>query len=65
MQQEIARWNGFSKEASHLTMSVNLSPRQLAEPTFVEEVRKILKKTKVNPSRIWFRDNRDNFDGRC
>ena len=51
---EIARWNGFSKEASHLTMSVNLSPRQLAEPTFVEEVRKILKKTKVNPSRIWF-----------
>jgi len=51
---EIARWNSFSKQSAHLTMSVNLSPRQLAEPTFVEEVRKILERTKVNPARIWF-----------
>ncbi|MFN8016247.1 MAG: EAL domain-containing protein [Acidimicrobiia bacterium] len=51
---ELHRWHQFSANASHLTMSINLSPRQLSEPTFVEEVRKILKRSKVNPSRIWF-----------
>lgn len=47
-------WHGFSNQSSHLTMSINLSPRQFAEPTFANEVDKILKRTGVNPSRIWF-----------
>ncbi len=47
-------WHQLSEEASHLKMSINLSPRQLAEPTLYAEVKKVLKKTKVNPDRIWF-----------
>jgi len=47
-------WHQTSKEASHLTMSINLSPRQLAEPSLVNEVSKVLKKTGVNPNRVWF-----------
>ncbi len=52
--ETLHRWHKFSPQASHLTMSINLSPRQLAEPTFVEEIRKSLERTKVNPARIWF-----------
>lgn len=48
------KWHSYSPSASHLTMSINLSPRQFAEPTFADEIDKILKKTKVNPARVWF-----------
>lgn len=47
-------WHSRSKQASHLTMSINLSPRQLAEPTLVNEVKKVIERTGVNPSRLWF-----------
>lgn len=52
--KQLHEWHGFNQQASHLTMSINLSPRQLTEPTFVDEVREILEITGVNPSRIWF-----------
>jgi diguanylate cyclase (GGDEF)-like protein/PAS domain S-box-containing protein len=50
----LADWHKKSKQASHLTMSINLSPRQLAEPTLISEVKKIIERTQVNPARLWF-----------
>jgi diguanylate cyclase (GGDEF)-like protein/PAS domain S-box-containing protein len=52
--EQLKRWHDFGGTAKHLTMSVNLSPRQIAEPTLVDEIEKAIKETGVNPTRLWF-----------
>lgn len=50
--RQLRAWIDAYPHLSHLTMSINLSPRQLAEPALVEQVRQVLKETGVTPSSI-------------
>jgi len=47
--QALCRWNTTRGGRKPLTMSVNLSPRQLAQPDLVEEVRAIIADTGIPP----------------
>jgi diguanylate cyclase (GGDEF)-like protein/PAS domain S-box-containing protein len=49
--RQIALW-GANPSAEHLTISVNISGRQLMRPDFVITVKQILKDTGANPSRL-------------
>jgi diguanylate cyclase (GGDEF)-like protein len=49
---QLARWRAES-EGRHLTISVNLSPRQLVEPSLQNAIAQILKSTKVPPDALW------------
>jgi diguanylate cyclase (GGDEF)-like protein len=48
----VARWNHLRADDDHLHLSVNLSPRQLAEQNFVSEVARLLEVEGVNPSEV-------------
>jgi EAL domain-containing protein (putative c-di-GMP-specific phosphodiesterase class I) len=45
-------WQEKYAEASNLTVSVNVSAKELAQPDFVEQVSQIVKQTGVKPSAI-------------
>jgi len=47
---QITEWNAHGNE---LTMSVNLSPRQLAEAALPDRVADVLRRTGVRPDAIW------------
>lgn len=47
--QAVCRWNATRDGRKPLTVSVNLSPRQLAQPDLVEEVRAIIAETGIQP----------------
>ncbi len=51
--RQLVRWQQASPENAHLTMSVNLSPRQLLEPSLPGEVARVLHETGVAPDAIW------------
>jgi diguanylate cyclase (GGDEF)-like protein/PAS domain S-box-containing protein len=55
--QQHVRWEQDRSERGAAVMpigvSVNLSPRQLAEPTFIDQVAEILRSTKIDPSALW------------
>jgi diguanylate cyclase (GGDEF)-like protein/PAS domain S-box-containing protein len=51
--RQLVRWQQASPENAHLTMSVNLSPRQLLEPGLPGEVARVLHETGVAPDPIW------------
>jgi diguanylate cyclase (GGDEF)-like protein len=53
----VARWNRDREPADHLQLSVNLSPRQLAEQHFVEDVAQVLGAHGIDP-----RDVRLSFE---
>ena len=42
----------FAPQAPYLTVAVNVSVRQLVEPGFVDEVRRVLWSSRVDPSRL-------------
>lgn len=46
------RWHGMHPAFRGLTISVNLSGRQLAEPDLVPTVARILKETRLDPTRL-------------
>ncbi|HEV7525498.1 MAG TPA: bifunctional diguanylate cyclase/phosphodiesterase [Acidimicrobiia bacterium] len=48
----VARWNRDRAPDDHLQLSVNLSPRQLAERHFVEEVARLLAAEGVDPTEV-------------
>jgi diguanylate cyclase (GGDEF)-like protein len=48
----VARWNQHRAAGDHLHLSVNLSPRQLAEHHFVEEVARLLELEGVDPHEV-------------
>jgi EAL domain-containing protein (putative c-di-GMP-specific phosphodiesterase class I) len=48
----VARWNHLRADNDHLHLSVNLSPRQLAEQNFVTEVARLLEVEGVNPREV-------------
>jgi diguanylate cyclase (GGDEF)-like protein/PAS domain S-box-containing protein len=51
--RQIARWQAAAGNSRLLTMSVNLSPRQLNEPTLPADVARILRETGANGEAIW------------
>jgi len=51
--RQSARWQEASDQAPPLTISVNLSPRQLAEPGLPDEVARIIRDTGVHPDSVW------------
>jgi diguanylate cyclase (GGDEF)-like protein/PAS domain S-box-containing protein len=46
-------WHDAAVDGTRLTMSVNLSPRQLAETSFPNEVARILAETGLVPDSLW------------
>ena len=48
----VARWNAHRAAEDHLHLSVNLSPRQLAEQHFVDEVARLLTASGVDPHEV-------------
>jgi EAL domain-containing protein (putative c-di-GMP-specific phosphodiesterase class I) len=48
--QQAVRWH---RQGAAVTMSVNLSPRQLAEPTLVDAVAAVLGRTAIDPTFVW------------
>jgi diguanylate cyclase (GGDEF)-like protein len=48
----VARWNRDRAPEDHLHLSVNLSPRQLAEQNFVEEVARLLAVHDIDPREV-------------
>ncbi len=49
---QLAHWHGEYESFGHLTVSVNASARQLALPTFVDEVQAVLDQTGVPGNRL-------------
>ena len=48
--RQAASWHAHG---APVTISVNLSPRQLAEPTLVESVAAVLARSGINPTAVW------------
>ena len=48
--EQAARWHHGGAD---VTISVNLSPRQLAEPTLVDSVAGVLRRTGIDPTLLW------------
>jgi EAL domain-containing protein (putative c-di-GMP-specific phosphodiesterase class I) len=51
--RQLVRWRETSPENASLTMSVNLSPRQLLEPALPGAVARVLHDTGVEPDAVW------------
>jgi len=49
--RQLAEWAGRPAMA-HLTIAVNVSPRQFKHPDFTDQVLSVLAKTKANPTRL-------------
>ncbi|HEX3804416.1 MAG TPA: EAL domain-containing protein [Solirubrobacteraceae bacterium] len=47
-----ARWRRDHADHGHLTLSVNISPRQLLEPDFVDEVGEVVSGTGIEPESL-------------
>lgn len=48
--QQLCRWQDQFPQANALTISVNLSARQLLQPDLVEQVAQVLQTTQLNPA---------------
>jgi diguanylate cyclase (GGDEF)-like protein/PAS domain S-box-containing protein len=48
--QQAVRWH---QQGAAVTISVNLSPRQLAEPTLVDAVAAVLGRSAIDPTLVW------------
>ena len=51
--RQLKAWHAANADGHRLTMSVNLSPRQLAEPSLPNEVARILHESDVPPECVW------------
>ncbi|HEV2764909.1 MAG TPA: EAL domain-containing protein [Pyrinomonadaceae bacterium] len=47
--RQMCRWHWLSPDNGSLTLSVNISGKQLAQPRFVEQVEQVLAETHLNP----------------
>jgi diguanylate cyclase (GGDEF)-like protein/PAS domain S-box-containing protein len=51
--RQLQQWHRTNPRGDRLTMSVNLSPRQLAEPSLPNDVARILHESGVPPECVW------------
>jgi diguanylate cyclase (GGDEF)-like protein len=49
---QVARWSGFGRRGMGVSLTVNLSAQQLAEATFVDDLRRILAVAGLPPERL-------------
>jgi diguanylate cyclase (GGDEF)-like protein/PAS domain S-box-containing protein len=50
---QVAAWQADRAPTRPLTVSANVSPRQLAEPSFPERLSRILGRTRIRPGSLW------------
>ena len=53
LQEACRQASWWHAQGAPVTISVNLSPRQLAESTLIDEFAEVLRRTSVDPSAIW------------
>ncbi|HSO95229.1 MAG TPA: EAL domain-containing protein [Acidimicrobiia bacterium] len=53
LEEACQRAAGWHRRGAPVTISVNLSPRQLAEPSLPHVVASVLRKTQINPDKVW------------
>ncbi|MET0628456.1 MAG: EAL domain-containing protein [Acidimicrobiia bacterium] len=51
--RQTVRWHRAAQPGSRVSISVNLSPRQLAEPALPNEVARVLSETGLHPDSLW------------
>jgi diguanylate cyclase (GGDEF)-like protein/PAS domain S-box-containing protein len=51
--RQTMQWQQHHESERPLTVSVNLAPRQLADPTFPEQLARILHATQIDPDTVW------------
>ena len=51
--RQTVRWHRAAHGGSRISISVNLSPRQLAEPALPNEVARVLAETGLHPDSLW------------
>ncbi|MET0275696.1 MAG: EAL domain-containing protein [Acidimicrobiia bacterium] len=51
--RQAVRWHRASKDGARIAISVNLSPRQLAEPALPNDVARVLSETGLHPDSLW------------
>jgi diguanylate cyclase (GGDEF)-like protein len=49
---QAARWSSFGRDGQGLSVTVNLAAQQLAEATFVDDLRRIMRETGLQPRRL-------------
>jgi diguanylate cyclase (GGDEF)-like protein/PAS domain S-box-containing protein len=50
---QVAEWQAEPDSPRPLTVSANVSPRQLAEPSFPEQLSRILRQSRIRPGSLW------------
>ncbi len=51
---ELAAWQAAQPDTEHpLTVSANVSPRQLAEPSFPAQIRTVIQQSGIRPGTLW------------
>jgi diguanylate cyclase (GGDEF)-like protein/PAS domain S-box-containing protein len=51
--REAVRWQSRRRGGECLSISVNVAPRQLAEPTLADDLAQVLRRTAINPETVW------------
>jgi diguanylate cyclase (GGDEF)-like protein/PAS domain S-box-containing protein len=51
--RQAVRWHRASRDGTRISISVNLSPRQLAEPALPNDVARVLAQTGLHPDSLW------------
>ena len=50
--QQMQIWQSQFEEIAHWKISINISSKQLAQPNFIEQIKQVLKETKLNPHNL-------------
>jgi diguanylate cyclase (GGDEF)-like protein/PAS domain S-box-containing protein len=50
---QAARWQAAHPNDRPVSMSANVSPRQLAEPSFPEQIERVLRQSGIRPGTLW------------
>jgi diguanylate cyclase (GGDEF)-like protein/PAS domain S-box-containing protein len=51
--RQTVRWHRAARDGARIAINVNLSPRQLAEPSLPNEVARVLSETGLHPDSLW------------
>jgi diguanylate cyclase (GGDEF)-like protein/PAS domain S-box-containing protein len=51
--RQATRWHAASADGTRVSISVNLSPRQLTEPSLPNEVARVLSETRIHADSVW------------
>jgi len=60
----MSEWRARAGNYSHLTISVNLSPKQFLQPNLVEDIRNLMHELRTPPEILKLEITESNHDGR-